>query len=454
MEPMPRQIHERGRVASAWLLSILGHLVAVGMGGLLMAGLSGRPTPLPVPVPRSPAREAPVEIELPTVLDGTLATATPSPPDLPPLPLARGGGEAMPRPDMGMHGRGGTDTAPEPAQNLADRDEELLLSPEVHTRIDRSQIQRIRSSTRRASREDWRASREPMELTFLASGRTGARPERRTPADADPSVGARDQGAPQRVGGVLGAAELPGGVGQPRPRDVGGPVEGAEHASSGIGVRDGAPGKDHRESAKVALARPMVQEGTPSVPATVQGKPSDTLDSEQEVATALQSIVHASTAGGASGPGKGGHDGPGVTGSGGVTGPGSSSRALGTGQGAGLDNDPRDRRRSDYIRSALAKVSRLYGQDALPKWAQLEGRQGTAIITFTILADGNIASVTISRPSGIPEFDENCRRIVLRAAPFAPLPTEFGQSYRWPMPFNMMNPAVRPRGAKASKDDP
>jgi TonB family protein len=416
-----------------------------------MAGLSGRPTPPPTPVLPGAPRDVPVEIELPTVLDGTLATAPQSAPDLPPEPLARGGGEAMPRPDMGARGRGGVDTSPEPALNLADRDEELLLSPEIHTRIDRSQIQRIRSSSHRASREDWRASREPMELTFLSSGRAGTRPERRTPADADPSAGARDQGAPQRRGGVLGAAELPVGVGQPRPRDLGGPVEGAERASSGVGVRDGAPGRDHRESAKVALARPLVQEGTPSVPASVQGKPSDTLDSEQEVATALQSIVHASTAGGSPGPGKGGQDGPGRTGSGGVSGPGSSSRALGTGQGSGLDNDPRDQRRSEYIRKVRSKVDPLWG---FPKWAALEGMQGVVVVTFTILADGNVASPTVSRPSGIAEFDESCRGAVRRAAPFAPLPAEFGQSFRLALSFDARNPAVLPRSAKANKDAP
>src|SRR6185436_389320 len=127
-----------------------------------------------------------------------LVAAAATPAELPALPAMRGGGEATPRPDIGVRGRGGDDTSPDPALNLADRDEQLLLSPEIRSRLDRSQIQRIRSSKHRASREDWRASREPMELTFLASGRAGTRPERRTPADSDPSAGARDSGAPRR----------------------------------------------------------------------------------------------------------------------------------------------------------------------------------------------------------------------------------------------------------------
>jgi TonB family protein len=327
--------------------------------------------------------------------------------------------------------------------NLADRDDELLLSPEERSRLERNQIQRVRSALHRSSHEDWRASREPMQLTFLAMGRAeSSRPERRVSAERDPSQGARESGAPSRAGGTLGAGDLPAGLGQ-RPRVVGGATEGVARASAGLGVRDGAPGTDHRDSARVALARPLVQEGAPSVPAAVRGKPADTKDAEQEVA-ANQSMIHAGTAGGASGPGVGGEPGPGAPGSGGASGPGSVSRALGTGQGNGIDIDPRDRRRSDYMRQAAARIYPLWA-NAFPKWAVAEGLQGTAIITFTILADGNVASAVISRPSGVPEFDENCRRAVLRAAPFAPLPPELGQSLRWAESFVAKNPVVLPR---------
>src|SRR6185503_16937277 len=144
MEEMPRQVRERGRVASAWILSIVGHVVALGLGGLLLAGLSGRPSSIPLPPrPAAAPHDEEVEIELPTMLDGSLMAAAIAAPDLPNEPVARGGGEATPRPDMGVRGRGGTDTSPEPALNLADRDEEMLLSPELRSRVDRSQIQRV-----------------------------------------------------------------------------------------------------------------------------------------------------------------------------------------------------------------------------------------------------------------------------------------------------------------------
>ena len=69
------------------------------------------------------------------------------------------------------------------------------------------------------------------------------------------------------------------------------------------------------------------------------------------------------------------------------------------------------------------------------------------------LADGSVAEVTVTRPSGIPELDENCKRAILRAAPFAPLPAELGTSFPWSFPFDFRNPAVRPRTAKADKGD-
>ncbi|HEY4119968.1 MAG TPA: energy transducer TonB, partial [Byssovorax sp.] len=326
----------------------------------------------------------------------------------------------------------------------------MILSREVLSRLDRSQIQRIKSARVRMSREDWRASREPMELTILASGE-GAEGvnERRTPARTIPSSGVRDSGNPARVGTALGGADEPAGWGD-RPHDLGSSAPGAERASAGLGARVGAPGFDHRDTAEVPLARPMVPDGTPSVPAEQRGRPKDTLDSEQEVATAMQSLVHASAAGGAAGKGPGGQDGPGPTGSGGVAGAGSRATALGTGAGPGVDQDPRDKRRMLYLRRVMSKISPLW---TFPKWAIAEGRQGTVIVSFTIQSDGSVGGVRVQRPSGIAEFDESCRSAVVRAAPYPPLPAELGGSLHWSMPFDARNPAVAPRSARRTGAD-
>lgn len=433
-------------------MSIVGHLVATGLGGLLVASTLGRKPALPLQTP--PAAQVQqddvVEIDLPAMLDGTRAEKPTPAPELPPEALARGGGEGKPALDTGRKGRGGTDTAEAAAANLADRDDGTLLTPEVRNRLDRDQIQRIQASKKRASREDWRASREPMELTFVADGprERPTRMDRRHGALRDPSSGGHERGAPSRLGGARGAAMLPQGFGE-SPRLPGGPFEGADRASAGAGIRDGLPGWDHRDAARGARARPMVNEGSPSVPSNAQGRPTDNVDAEQEVASAMQSIIHASTAGGAPGGGTGGQQGPGPAGAGGQSGPGSQSRALGSGHGSGVDQDPRDKRRTEYIRQVLTKLGpHTQSRQLMPPAAALEGAQGVTIVTFTIRADGTVTGASVTRTSGIPELDENCRKAILRAAPFPPLPAELGTTFRWAMPLDMRNPAVRPRAAK------
>jgi TonB family protein len=455
----PRGLPERGRVASAWLFSIVGHAAALGLGGLLVAATLGRkPAGLPLAVNPPPARDlVAVDIELPTVIDGSKLLDPPPPPVLPSETLARGGGEAMPRLDSGRKGRGGADTSPTPAMNLADRDDDMLLSPEVMSRLDRNQIQRIRASKRRASREDWRASREPMELTFLAEGRKDidpTRPEHRRLGSADPSAGAQEWGSVQRKGGSVGAGDTEPGAGE-RARQPGGPVEGSTHPSTGRGARDGARGEDHRDGALVAFARPMVNQGTPSVPADARDRPTDNVDSEQEVAARMQSILHASNAGGAPGRGVGGQAGPGAAGAGGRDGPGSASRALGTGVGPGLDVDPRDRRRNDYMRQVIGKLGPHTDWRKLMSLAQaVDGVQGVVVVTFTILSDGSVAGTSITRSCGVPDIDENVRRAIVKAAPFPPLPPELGTSFRWAFPLDLRNPAVRPRDGGAAAKPP
>jgi TonB family protein len=432
------------------MASVLAHITGLGLSGLLLArGLSGdAPIPPPIPAPAAQLPDDAIEIELPKVSGGSLLGDAKEAPTPEPEALARGGGEGLPRPDSGHAGRGGSDTADQAAMNLADRDDKILMSPDLMSRFDRSQVQRIKSGTERRSREDWRASREPMELTFVASGASDStRPERRKESDRDPSAGAPLAGRAMKRGGDLGAEPLPAGFGGEAPRDPGSADVGGDRASVGAGVRDGAVGSDHRDSAKLAFARPSVQEGTPSVPANREGKPSDNKDSEQEVATRVASIFHASAAGGAPGSGPGGQSGQGATGSGGVNGGGSNAKALGTGVGPGLDNDPRDKRRTEYMRQVMSKIgARCLEQ--FPKWAAAEGLQGTVIVAFTIRADGSISAPAVKRPSGIPEFDENCKQSVARAAPFPALPVELGPTFSWSLPFTAQNPAVLPPRVK------
>ncbi len=51
-------------------------------------------------------------------------------------------------------------------------------------------------------------------------------------------------------------------------------------------------------------------------------------------------------------------------------------------------------------------------------------------ITFTILPDGQVTGVRVTQPSGVSLLDMAAQRAVLNAAPFGPLPREYGQNPR------------------------
>ncbi|HRI72372.1 MAG TPA: hypothetical protein PK156_49395, partial [Polyangium sp.] len=373
------------RLVTFVVLSIATHLVVVVFGDELYTRSSRNVVAWANKGFTRPLFDDALEVDLPIVgtetIDGKLI-------ETPPIVIPRGGGEAIPRPDTEGAGQGGAEAAPT-AENLADRQDDRTLVTAIPNRFDRSQAQRIDSGRERASREDWRASREPMELTFLASGRTARRQERRQYAVYEPSMGARATQRAAHSGGALGAPPSPIGVTEP-PRREGGSVAGAEEATLGAGVRDGAPGADARMGAPVPLARPQVTTSTPSIPAEEKDKPQDKVDSAQEVAPAPQSIVHASTPGGATGEGKGGVPGGPTTPSfGGQTGAGSDARPNGDGRGPDWDQLARDARRNDYMRRVVGKIRPYFTKDLFPRWARAEGRGGTAIISFVIQRDGS-----------------------------------------------------------------
>ena len=90
-----------------------------------------------------------------------------------------------------------------------------------------------------------------------------------------------------------------------------------------------------------------------------------------------------------------------------------------------------------------ARIDPLW-ENAFPKSAAFEGKQGRAIVSFVIYSDGTVDNVRVVRASGVPEFDENVKLAVLRAAPFGPFPPSIpGASMRWSITFDMNNPAVR-----------
>lgn len=348
------------------------------------------------------------------------------------------GGERTARPDIPEPGLGGSTEASEAALNLSDSVDGLSLDRDPLSRLDRSQLQRLRTGDERRSWDDRRATPNPMELTFLASGDRGLM-LRRPPAERDPSRGSAHGGRLASAGGRTGGPETEADTGGREP-EAGAAEPGAARAVRSLGVPSGGEGRDHRRSARVTLARPMVTPGRAAVPAPTRGRPNDTVDSTQDVAKTVASLIHASTAGGRRGSGVGGERGPGVPASGGLAGSsGSRSAAAGSGPGA-LQDIGLDAGVLGYFRAVERKVD---WNDAFPSWAIAEGRGGLAVVTLVIRQDGTLLSATLTRASGVPEFDQNLLAAVRRASPFAPLPPALRpgpQPLR--MTFDATNPAV------------
>ncbi len=427
------------------MLSVAAHAtIAFALVALVrLASDSGAPEAA-IPMPGGDADDSAIEIELPLVATSSPLLAETQNPVEPPEPPRPSGG-ADPRPDTGARGRGGETQVTERALNLADRDDGLSRDRSVLSRLDRSQLPRIRAGHERLSREDWRASRDPMEVTFFVMGTNGITQERRPASESDPGAGARVAARRDSLGATaLGAPLEPDGFGR-MAQPVGSDRLGGATQSAGMGVRTGARAAPESERAKLADGRPDVDRSTPSVFANDQGRPSDTSDSEQEVEARTQSIIHASTAGGKAGAGRGGQDGPGAPGSGGERGIGSVSSPLGSG-GSGAP-DPNESARIGYVRAVQSKIQPLWA-NAFPRQAIMDGLQGTAVVRFVIDANGKVSGATVSRSSGIPEFDENVRQAVLRGAPYGPLPQGLLPRLNMTIPFTAKNPAVRPKDPK------
>jgi TonB family protein len=328
-----------------------------------------------------------------------------------------------------------------PATNLSDRDDRLRRTLDPIDRLDRDQASRIKSDRERASWEDRRSSKEPMDLTFLASG-DGTRAERRTPSPRDPSRGGAPRTMASVQGGVLGDRPRPPDDG-PDPRaDVGADRDGSRESAPGMGVHDGRVGRDHRAGAHVMRARPDVVVAAVSVPAARRGRPRDDVDSDQEVATAVRSLVHTSTAGGVIADGHGGSAGGGEAGAGGLAGAGSMGRPMGPGDSEWWDLNTNDPRFLPYFRRIHSKLDPLW---AFPLEAALELRQGTVIFDVTIAPNGSATPAwPPRRPSGVPEFDRNCFEAIQRASPFDPVPPALGAGeLHVRMPFDAKNYVVK-----------
>ncbi|HXX65625.1 MAG TPA: energy transducer TonB [Polyangiaceae bacterium] len=354
----------------------------------------------------------------------------------------RASGDVVAHLDDGMAGRGGDPSARVPALNLADADERMRESPDLLNRLDRDQIQRLRASRARASWDDRRATTHPAELALVAAG-PGPIHERSPSSPAAPDLGAKDPVRARREGSASA------GFAFAHAEDIEGDPGGAEGDRigsrmnrEGAGLRHAPAGMDQWAGAPVGDARPSVVQARVAVPASERARTSDDVDSDQEVATIVRSLVHASTVGGTPGDKEGGTGGGAAAAAGGIRGAGSRARSLG--EDGVVDYWTEDATLLPYFRQIHRRVDPLWA-NAFPKSALFELRQGIVILEFTIDAGGRVVvEWPPERSSGIDEFDRNCAEAIRRAAPFPPIPRELGvQTLRIRAPFVASNPIVK-----------
>jgi TonB family protein len=77
-----------------------------------------------------------------------------------------------------------------------------------------------------------------------------------------------------------------------------------------------------------------------------------------------------------------------------------------------------------YLAGVQQKIWMQWNQQIKAGFTQTVG------VTFTILPDGNVTGVRVTQPSGASLLDMAAQRAVLNAAPFGPLPREYGQNPR------------------------
>jgi TonB family protein len=420
--------------------SVLLHVSLLSGGAWLLAH-SLRSSPAPAPpraVPQLVEFEA--EVVLPEVAAAGPASDVPS--TLPaPLETTTGGRHA-PRPDMEAPGRGGERTSAEAATNLASSIDPLALERDPDTQRDRSQVSRLRTAWHRESRDDRRATPAPMELTFLATGAGHVR-ARRAYAPTDPARGILSGAVASALGSKAGGqGSSPAEDGLEPDAAPGGPISGTDAKRLGQGAPDGRDVQEFHAAAQVLFARPLVPAARAALPSEVRGRPNDTLDSSQEVASRVSSLLHASSAGGEQGPGVGGELGGGAPGSRGSRGIGSRSSPSGAGFGKDFADDPGFSGYSRALRSQLAKLL----AKAFPDWAIVAGRGGHVIFEMTLRADGKPMAVRIVRPSGIVEYDQNVLSAVRSHPTFGPLPQGFGTS-ALRVSWDALNPVVGRQGS-------
>lgn len=328
-------------------------------------------------------------------------------------------------PDFGPGARGGTDRASEAAHNLTTSNDAITLSRNILDSAVMDQVSRVESGRTRSSSEDRTALRDPGDAAWSADAPVRSRGRFES---ADTESARAQLGAMREV--VRGTAPALRGASAAFPPLDERPRSGTDREARRASDR---AAQTSRRAAPASGGVPLASRDRASVIADARGETADVVNSAEQVQSPTQALLHASTAGGATGAGPGGESGALRPASGGVGSFGSRARASGGGSGFGLDV-----RLDGYRRRLQGSVH----FPEFPRWAVAQGRGGVAIVGLTILANGSLAEVHLVRSSGVLEFDHDVVQAIRHAAPFEPLPPSLGHALAIRYTFDATNPAV------------
>lgn len=352
----------------------------------------------------------------------------------PPAPLVPGGVRSAQNVDARSRGEGGDASGASQVILLLPVDQGVTLQDTPMTAYHVGQTSRLDTSDDRATWEVRRATPHPDDQVFVATG-PGAHPERRPVSDVDARRGARRAPAPSTEGAARTSAARAGldlghrGEGPAAPgRAATSPgadhaaAAGAERDSPGRGIRAGR-GPRADEAARVAHARPPVDEGPAATQARDEGRVRDDADAEALAAMMTQSWVESTARRGAEpGAGRGGVGGGGAPGSGGDAGEGGVASPYGPGGGPWASLDTGDRR---YVRWYLEQSRRVRRNLRFPVARAVAMDQGVSVFRLVVRRDGAFSRPPrLVRSSGFADLDAEARRAIDRSAPFGAIPPE------------------------------
>lgn len=369
------------------------------------------------------------------------------------IPIELGGPESAQNVDRSVAGGGGDGRASEDGVLLAMNVDDVRLQDAPWNAVGVAQVQRIRTDASRASWDDRRATPNPHDQPFLATG-TGSHRERRRVSILEPNEGApraparSAEGREPSVESPDGAAPTLGTSGPGAPADPSRALPdaplGSDQASPGSGIAGGQGGRQSA-AAPVATGRPAVDEGPAATLATAQERPRDDTDSEQLATRLMQSWVDASPRTArerAQGSGGAGGGGPAGSGSGRVEGGQASPHAPGAGGRGALDT-----RDSRYQAWLLAQRRRVQDAMVFPRERQLQMDQGVVVYTFSVDRAGQLVGTPrLARSSGHADIDAAALRAIRQTLPAAPPPSvlmEGRSEFPVRIHLNFSNPMIR-----------